>query len=312
MPSTVGIMSSGRMRLPLPVTNFWYSSAGDGDNKKVTFSWSNTPTNNDITGHRINIYDSSDEFLFSADSAGPSATSLEYTFPSNSTTYRARLFSKSDGGYASLGALTPASNRRLTITTGAVSYVQSGWGSEVGFTAGYKGQSEWAGQSEGSTTRSGDKAFDGNLTTYWASQSYAANFSTAASWISFYLGAGGVNRRINNLFVNLPTVNNPYNNQPFNHAGTITLDQYYNDTWNFTFLGATSTGEFLGVRYSQVPCNFVIAANTTGIYRFYMTNLGSNPTAFGDRQAVVAEVTGTYQDATSTNIAATANTITDG
>ena len=304
MPSTLGIVSSGRMRLPLDVSNFWYSTAGNGDNKTVTFSWTNSPTNSDITGHRINIYNSSDTLIGFVDSSGPTATSASYTFANVSTTYRARLFTKSDSGYSPSGALTPASNRRLSITTGAASYSydNSYWSSEVGFTPTYWTESTWPGKPYNDNTYRGDKAFDGNINTRWAGQSWA--WPGGNDWIGFKIGAGSSKIKITYLVNFSPS--------GFFDANTVSLDQWNGSSFNWMYIAwAGSYGPFGG---QLINCNFEIAANTTGYYRLYYTDLGANATAYGSHSVSTAEIVGAYQTwvANTGTVAATANSVTDG
>ena len=304
MPSTVGIVNSSRMRQPLEVSNFWRSSVGNGDNKTVTFSWTNTPTNNDLTGHRINIYNSSDTLIDAIDSSGPSATSLAYTFASASTTYRARLFTKSDGGYSAAASLTPGSNRRLSVTTGAASYSydNSYWGTEVGFVPTHWTQSQWPGEPFGDYTYHGSKAFDENASTWWTGQSWA--YSGGNDWVGFKIGAGATKIKLNWLLNFTPS--------GYNQANSVTLDQWDGSNFNYMYIAWAGAYGVFGGQY--IPCNFEIAASTTGYYRLYYTNLGSNPTAFGTYRVLTSEIYGGYQTwvPSTGTVAATANSITDG
>lgn len=308
MPSTLGIVASSRVKKPLALSNFWYSSAGNGDNRSVTFTWSNTPTNYDITGHRINIYNSSDTLIGSVDSSGPTATSVSYTFPSNSTTYRARLYTKGGSEFSDLAALTPASNRRLSITTGAASYSynydNSYWGAERSFVPTYWTESTWPGKPYNDYTYYGGRAFDQDGNTRWSGQWWA--WPGGSDWVGFKIGAGSSKILVKRLLNFTPS--------GFNEAGTITLDQW--DGANFNWMGI-AWGGGRDIFNSQVlTCNFEIAANTTGYYRTWYTDLGYNPSEFGSHSVTVNEIGGVCQDwvvsTGTTNVAATANSITDG
>jgi hypothetical protein len=311
MPGTLGIVSSGRMRLPLDVSNFWYSAAGNGDNKTVTFSWTNSPTNSDITGHRVNIYNSSDTLIGFVDSSGPTATSASYTFANVSTTYRARLFTKSDSGYSPSGALTPASNRRLTVVTGAASYSydNSYWSAATAFIPIYWTESTWPGKPYNDNTYRGDKAFDNNAGTVWKGQSWA--WPGGNDWLGFKIGAGSSKIRITNLTSFSPDTNN-YNGSTYLKPGTITVDQWNGSTFNWMGLAWDGFSYVFGGQL--IYSSFEIAANTTGYYRFYYTNLGANATAYGSHSVNVSEVRASYETwvSNTASAAATANTITDG
>lgn len=304
MPSTLGIVTSGRMRLPLPVSSFWYSSAGNGDNRTVTFSWSNTPTNKDITGHRVNIYNSSETLIGYVDSSGPTATSVSYTFPSVSTTYRAKLYTKSDAGFSELAALTPASNRRLSITTGAASYSydNSYWGTETAFIPTYWTESTWPGKPYNDYTYYGGKAFDNDSGTRWAGQSWA--WPGGNDWLGFKIGAGSSKIRITNIV--------SFTAGGFNNASSLTVDQW--DGANFNWMGLAWDGGSYVFGGQIIYSNFEIAANTTGYYRVYYTNLGYNPTPYGNYSVTISEMRASYQTwvPNTGTVAATANSVTDG
>lgn len=322
MPGTLGIVHSGRMRAPLPLTSFSYSTTGNGDNLKATFTWSNSPNNNDLTGHTLKVYNSSDTEVDSVNSSGPTATSVDYTFASNSTTYYVRLFAKSAGGLSSLGATTAKSNRRLKVVTGAKSTSTttttdtSGWGTATWFTATYWTQSQWPGQPYNDYTYSGDKAFDGDYhNTFWRGQWYASNYPGGSDWIGFKLGSGSATRRINDLYLWIPSGG-------YEFANNVHLDEWNGSDFNWTYLGWNGETGYNGdvdAFWQRIPCNFNIAANTTRYFRFYMWDLGqgANGSQYGSRNAIVSEVNGNYSDwvtsssTTTTNVAATATSIID-
>ncbi len=304
MPGTLGVSSSSRVRLPLPITNFGYSSAGNGDNKQVTFTWSNTPNNNDLIGHRVNIYNSSNTLIGYVDSSGPTATSATYTFASPSTVYYARLFAQTHGGYTI--STTVGSNSHLKVTTGAASYtVSASWsGSDNSITPTYGSQSRWPGEPFGDFTFHGSKAFDNNTGTYWTGQSwsYDGNNFDDSEWISFTcdLGSGNNKKLLTNVYFSTPS--------GWNASGWQTLDRLTFPTWTF-LSGNTNGPNIFGIQ--GIPTSYEMDGAQG--FRINFTNFGYNPSSFGNYRVGVAEVTITYRDyIPAYTVSATSNSIGDG
>ena len=290
-------VDSGYVAYSSAPTNFRSTSVGNGDNRQVTFAWNAGAGGAPVTNYVVNVYNSSDVYQYGV-SFGTS-TSGTITFGAAGTTYYVRIYAGGDAGYTE--GTNSVGGSRIRVTTGAASYAydNSGWGSNVLFTPGYLSQSAWPGEPYGDFTYHGSKAFDGNSGTYWTGQSWA--WSGGSEWVSFQIGNALTPRiKIVELY-NLPSGNAP---------GTINLDEFSYPNFNYT---GYSWGGASAFGYQIIPCGFEIAAGTTRYFRFWYTDLGYNPTAYGNYRVLTAEVSGVYQpwitDVGTTP--ATANTTTN-
>jgi hypothetical protein len=286
-------VNSGYVAYPSAPTNFRSTSAGNGDNRQVTFAWNAGAGGAPVTNYVVNVYNSSDVYQYGV-SFGTS-TSGTITFGAAGTTYYVRIYAGGDAGYTE--GTNSVGGSRIRVVTGAASYPydNSRWSANVSFVAAYWTQSQWPGEPYGDYTYHGSKAFDNNSGTYWTGQSWA--WPGGSEWLGFTLAAGGARRKIVALY-NLPTGN---------RASTVSLDEfaYPNFAWTGRYWQG---GEVFG--FQIIPCDFELSPFSTRYFRLWYTDLGYNPNAYGSHRVLTAEVHGDYQDwITDTGtVPATANT----
>ena len=290
-------VDSGYVAYPNPATSFT-GSGGNGDNRQVTFTWTAPSSGATVTGYRLYIYNSSDTQIGTVNLG--TGTSYTYTFGAASTTYYVRLKTLGIAGESQTFSTNTSSGTRLRVVTGAASYPydNSRWSANVSFVASYWTQSTWPGEPYGDYTYHGSKAFDGNSGTYWTGQSWA--WPGGSEWLGFTLAAGGARRKIVALY-NLPSGN---------RASTVSLDEFVYPDWPWTGR-YWQGGEVFG--FQVIPCDFEISPFSTRYFRLWYTDLGYNPTPYGNYRVLTAEVRGDYQDwITDTGtVAATSNTTTN-
>jgi hypothetical protein len=228
-------------------------------------------------------------------------TTTQIQFPAANTTYYVKLKSYGIAGESQTFATNTVGGTRLQVVTGSVSstYPIYGWSSTQAFTPAYWTQSRWPGEPYGDYTYHGSKAFDNNFGTYWTGQSWA--WPGGEEWIGFSIGAPFTNVKIVNL-VSWPSGAAP---------GTVSLDQWDGANFNWTGKAWTGTTVYGG---QVIDCNIEIPYGSTNYYRIYYTNLGYNPSAYGNYRVLTAEVSGGYQYVTQTGTGtnpAGANTVSN-
>ena len=297
-------VDSGYVAYPNPATSF-AGSGGNGDNKTVTFTWTAPSTGPTPTGYTLKIYSTATATTPIATKTVGAVGTTTYAFAASNTDYWVSLFTTFTSGGLTLESLTAATNSssgtKLKVRTGAASapYDNSRWGSNTAFTPSYWTQSTWPGEPYGDNTYRGDKAFDGNTGTYWTGQSWS--WAGGSDWIGFSLG--------NALTPKIKIVE-LYNLPSGNQCSTINLDEFVYPNFGYTgryWQGTTAFG------YQVIPCDFEIAAGATRYFRFWYTDLGYNPTPYGNYRVLTSEISGTYQPwITDTGTTpATSNTVTN-
>lgn len=174
-------VDSGYAGLPGTPQNLVTSSAGDGDTKTMSFSWTAPASGAPVSGYRMKVYSNSSPTTLIA--TLPSATTT-YPSPANTVNFGNSPYSATSGSQYQIEVVavgttglesSPTPRKRVTIGAPSSSTPVYGYMSSVGWaTAGTpSGSTYW-----NSYERPASNMTDGNIFTIWSSN---ARYNSAAT-----------------------------------------------------------------------------------------------------------------------------------